>query len=49
MCEVDTVTAEAIVTARAGSFLVMDDIFALADVPVDAWTMIRDRGIVIQS
>jgi hypothetical protein len=49
MCELDATTAEAIVAARANGFLAVDDVFALADVPIDTWTMIRDRGIIIRS
>lgn len=49
ICDLDTNTAEAIVAARTqrGGLLATDDIFTMAEIPLGAWNMIRDRGLVI--
>jgi hypothetical protein len=49
VCELAADTADTIVGTRTacGGFLTVDDVFTMADVPVNTWDMIRDRGIVI--
>lgn len=49
VCDLSEVTAASIVAARPpGGFLVVDDVFSLAEVPiVAAWNVIRDRAVVI--
>jgi DNA uptake protein ComE-like DNA-binding protein len=47
-CGLSQATGEGIVAARPpGGFMVVDDVFSLADVPVAAWDVIRDRGVTI--
>ena len=42
--------AERIVAARAGGrFLAVDDVLVHADLPVETWDVVRDRGIVLSS
>ncbi|HEX4723561.1 MAG TPA: hypothetical protein VH333_13660 [Pseudonocardiaceae bacterium] len=44
-CEPPTSVAEAVVAARP--FGTVDDVRTMVDVPVSAWPVVRDRGIVI--
>jgi DNA uptake protein ComE-like DNA-binding protein len=48
-CELTPRAADGIVAARTehGGFLTVDDLFSMADIPIGAWDMVRDRGIVI--
>jgi len=47
-CGLSQTTGEGIVAARPpGGFMVVDDVFSLAEVPVAAWDVIRDRGVTI--
>lgn len=48
-CELTPQTADGIVTARikCGGFLTVEDLFSMADIPIGAWDMVRDRGVVI--
>lgn len=47
-CEVSPAVARAIADARPESgFLAVDDVFVLVDVPLDRWSLIRDRAVVI--
>jgi hypothetical protein len=47
-CELDAGVAHAIVAARrAAGFVAVDDVFVLADIPLPAWPVIRDRAVVI--
>jgi hypothetical protein len=48
-CELTPQTADNIVVARTecGGFLTVEDLFSLADIPLGAWDMVRDRGVVI--
>ncbi|MEJ2890244.1 helix-hairpin-helix domain-containing protein [Actinomycetospora aeridis] len=43
------VHAEQIVACRtaAGRFTAVEDVFAWADLPVDVWDLVRDRGVVL--
>ncbi len=48
-CDVPQQTADEIVAVRTrrGGFLTVDDLFSMADIPIDAWGRIRDHGFVI--
>jgi hypothetical protein len=48
-CELTQRTADGIVAARirCGGFLTVEDLFSMADIPIGAWDMVRDRSIVI--
>jgi DNA uptake protein ComE-like DNA-binding protein len=48
-CQLPASVAGAIVSARTegGGFLAVDDVFMLAEIPVNSWDVIRDRGVVI--
>jgi hypothetical protein len=48
VCDLTIDTADAVVAARTrGNFLAVDDVFAMADLPIAVWDVIRDRGIVL--
>ncbi|HEY2192534.1 MAG TPA: hypothetical protein VGH76_09565 [Actinomycetospora sp.] len=49
VCGLEPVHAEGILTARraAGRFASVDDVFAWAELPVEIWDRVRDRGIVL--
>lgn len=34
-------------TRPPGGYMVVDDVFSLAEIPVTAWDIIRDRAVVI--
>lgn len=48
-CELTPRVADGIVAARTacGGFLTVDDLFSMADIPIGAWDMVRDRGVVL--
>lgn len=48
VCQLPEATAADIVAARPpGGFLVVDEVFSLAEIPVTAWEVVRDRAVVI--
>lgn len=48
VCGLSRAVADGIVTARdAIGFHTVEDVLTLADVPIEAWAVVRDRGIVI--
>lgn len=50
VCGIDSALAERIAAARAaGSFLTVDDVLTLVDLPVDCWARVRDRAVLITS
>lgn len=48
-CGLTVDVANSIVTARSesGGFLTVDDVFAMTEIPINAWDVIRDRSVVI--
>jgi hypothetical protein len=47
-CDLPRTIGEQIEAARpSGGFVAVDDVFALAEVPVAAWDIIRDRAVVV--
>lgn len=46
---VEPAIAELVVAARtaAGRFYSVDDVFSYADLPLETWDVVRDRGIVL--
>jgi hypothetical protein len=47
-CDLPDATGEDIAAARPpGGFMAVDDVFSLAEIPVAAWDIIRDRAVVI--
>jgi hypothetical protein len=48
ICDLPQTTADDIVAARPpGGFLVVDDVFSQAEIPIAAWDIIRDRTVAI--
>jgi hypothetical protein len=48
VCDLPDITASGIVAARPlGGFMTVDDVFTLADIPIAAWDIIRDRAVAI--
>ncbi|GHE77358.1 hypothetical protein GCM10017786_03410 [Amycolatopsis deserti] len=46
-CGIDPAVAQRIVDARAGArFAAVDDVFALTELPLETWDVVRERGIV---
>jgi DNA uptake protein ComE-like DNA-binding protein len=49
VCGLDPATARRIVEVREAAgvpFAAVDDVFAWAEIPLDLWELVRDRGIV---
>jgi len=48
-CQLTPRTADGIVAARVecGGFLTVEDLFSMADIPMGAWDMIRDRSVAM--
>lgn len=47
-CGLSRATAEHLVAARPpGGFLAVNDVFSLAEIPVSAWDIVRDRAVVV--
>jgi hypothetical protein len=49
ICDLTADVAAHIVDTRTacGGYLVLDDVFTMADIPVSTWEVVRDRGVVI--
>jgi len=48
VCSIPPDAAEAIVAARAGrTFTAVEELFVVADVPVELWDRIRDRAVLV--
>jgi Helix-hairpin-helix motif len=50
VCGLDEASAAMIIEARArfgDAFSTVDDVFAITDLPIGTWDLIRDRGITI--
>jgi hypothetical protein len=50
LCEVPPDVARAIVEARTttGGFVSVEDVFGLVDIPLAAWSVVRDRAVVVR-